>query len=202
MKKILLLAFALVGVLTLSAQDNKLMNSGFEEGTVKPKRGNIENGEWYKSNLPNSSIMPVVNAAYEGNKSLRFICNDKIDTRYKQFVAQRGLQLSQKKIEISFYARSAKSVVLNVSLVGVKKGGNDKLVTGNGENVRILSDNKWHLYTVEVDLESGEIISNKKSVKLNFDEPFELRIALDGGQDFSMDKTIFYIDNISVSEKI
>ena len=146
--------------------------------------------------------MPVVNAAYEGNKSLRFICNDKIDTRYKQFVAQRGLQLSQKKIEISFYARSAKSVVLNVSLVGVKKGGNDKLVTGNGENVRILSDNKWHLYTVEVDLESGEIISNKKSVKLNFDEPFELRIALDGGQDFSMDKTIFYIDNISVSEKI
>jgi len=29
-----------------------------------------------------------------------------------------------------------------------------------------------------------------------------LRIAVDGGQDFSRAKSVFYIDNISVNEKV
>lgn len=202
MKNKLLLAFIFLGVLTLSAQDNKLMNSGFEEGTVKPKRGNIENGEWYKNNLPNSSIMPVVNVAYEGNKSLRFVCEDKIDTRHKQFVAQKGIQLSPKKIEVSFYARSAKPVMLNVSFIGCKKGDNNKTIADRGENIQIKGDNEWHLYVIEMNLESGEFVTDKKSHKLDFDEPFELRIAVNGDQDFSKTRIVFYIDNVSVSEKI
>ena len=58
--KLLLIAVLLGGLSSLWAQENKLMNAGFEEGTVKTKRGGVENGEWYKNNLPNSSIMPVV----------------------------------------------------------------------------------------------------------------------------------------------
>ena len=200
--KLLLIAVLLGGLSSLWAQENKLMNAGFEEGTVKTKRGGVENGEWYKNNLPNSSIMPVVNVAYEGDKSLRFVCNDRIDTRYKNFVAQKGLQLSRKKIKVSFYARSAKPVILNVSFVGFAEGKGNKPVAGRGENVNITGDNDWHLYTVEIDLGSGKIVSDKKTHSLNFDEPFELRIAVDGGQDVSRAKSVFYIDNISVNEKV
>ena len=169
--KLLLIAVLLGGLSSLWAQENKLMN------TVKTKRGGVENGEWYKNNLPNSSIMPVVNVAYEGDKSLRFVCNDRIDTRYKNFVAQKGLQLSRKKIKVSFYARSAKPVILNVSFVGFAEGKGNKPVAGRGENVNITGDNDWHLYTVEIDLGSGKIVSDKKT-------------------------HVFYIDNISVKEKV
>ncbi|WP_455498883.1 hypothetical protein [Coprobacter sp.] len=202
MRNRLLFIAVLMGCLSLAAQENKLMNSGFEEGSVKPKRGGIENGEWYKSTLPNSSIMPVVNVAYEGEKSLRFVCNDKIDTRYKQFVAQRGLQLSPKKIEVSFYARSANPIILNVAFVGFIEKEKNKTVADRGRNVHITADNNWHLYIVEFDIESGKIVSDKKSHSLDFDEPFELRIAVNGEQDFSRKKTVLYIDKVSVNEKM
>lgn len=200
--RLLLIVVLLGGVLSLSAQENKLMNAGFEEGSVKPKRGEIENGEWYKSTLPNSSIMPVVNVAYEGEKSLRFVCNDKIDTRYKQFVAQKGLQLSPQKIEISFYARSANPIILNVAFVAFIKGEKVKTAADRGKTVSITGDNDWHLYTIEVDLTSGKVVSDKKSHSLDFDEPFELRIAVNGEQDFSRKKTVLYIDKVSVNEKM
>ena len=44
--KLLLIAVLLGGLSSFWAQENKLMNAGFEEGTVKTKRGGVENGEW------------------------------------------------------------------------------------------------------------------------------------------------------------
>ena len=49
---------------------------------------------------------------------------------------------------------------MNVSFVGFAEGNGNKSIAGRGENVNITGDNDWHLYTVEVDLGSGKIVSD------------------------------------------
>lgn len=192
-----LLSFLLItGCIVVQAQENKILNGGFEIGELQPNPNSVtHNYEWYSvvkntESFQKGTLEYSSESSREGLQSLKLTCNYNPNDRYSMYVAQSGLALEKKIYTVTLFAKSDKEVQLAIQFYGYE-GDTQKL--SNDRSITISGDNNWHSYSIDADM-------NSLGTNWDYDKPIDIRIAL-AKQDLSGSPVNVYVDDVYVKEK-